>query len=79
LYNKHMNILGLFFVLLLLAIVISARDDVFGGKADILKALVKELATGKAQILRNKPFIAALLSILIGMTARTSFFDKVGC
>src|ERR671923_955223 len=72
-----MNILGLLFVLLLLTIVILTRDDVFGGKADILKALIKEVATRKAQILRNKPFIAVVLSILIGMTARTNLFDKI--
>ncbi len=72
-----MNILGLLFVLLLLTIVILTKDDVFGGKANILKSLIKGLTTRKTQILRNKPFIAAVLSILIGMTARTSLFDRV--
>ena len=73
-----MNFLGLLFVLLLLTIVILTRDDVLGGKADILKVLIKELATRKAQILRNKTFIAAVLAILIGMTARTNLFDRIG-
>ncbi len=73
-----MNILGLLFVLLLLIIVILTRDDVFGGKADILKVLIKELAARRTQIFKNKPFIAAVLSILIGMTARTNLFDRIG-
>jgi hypothetical protein len=76
-YNSGMNILGLLFVLLLLTIVILTRDDVFGGRTDILKELLKELATRKAHILKNKPFIAAVLAILIGMTARTNIFDKI--
>lgn len=72
-----MNILGLIFVLLLLTIVILTRDDVFGGKTDLTRTLIKELAKRKGQILKHKPFIAALLSILIGMTARTNLFDKI--
>ena len=72
-----MNILGFLFVLLLITIVVLTRDDVFGGKADLIRALIKGLVTRRGQIFKNKPFIAAVLSILIGMTARTNLFDKI--
>jgi hypothetical protein len=72
-----MNFLGFFFVLLLITIVVVTRDEVFEGKADIFRALTRELTARKGRILSNKPFIAAVLSILIGMTARTNLFDKI--
>src|ERR1700752_3235130 len=72
-----MNILGLLFVILLITIVILTRDDIFRGKTDLTRALIKNLTTRKAQILKNKVFICALISILIGMTARTDLFDRI--
>jgi hypothetical protein len=72
-----MNIFGLLFVLLLLTVVVLTRDDVFGGTVDVFRTLIKELATKKGQILRNKAFISGLLSILIGITARTYILDKI--
>jgi hypothetical protein len=72
-----MNFLGFLFVLLLIMIVVLTRDDVFGGKANLIRALVTEFTARKGRILSSKPFIAAVLSILIGMTARTNLFDKI--
>lgn len=72
-----MNFLGFLFVLLLIMIVVLTRDDVFGGKANLIRSLITELAARKGRILSYKPFIAAVLSILIGLTARTNLFDKI--
>jgi hypothetical protein len=72
-----MNILGFVYVLLLITIVILTRNDIFEGKADLIRSLIKKLAIRRGQILKNKVFISALLSILIGMTARTDLFDKI--
>ena len=72
-----MNFLAFLFVLLLLAIVFVVRDDIFGASANVLRKFIKELATKKGQILKNKALISALLLILIGLTARTNLFDKI--
>lgn len=77
-YNKHMNILGLLFVLLLLTVVILTKDDIFGGRVDTIKALIRELGTKRGNILKNKAFISVLFSILIGITARTNLLDRIG-
>lgn len=72
-----MNILGLLFVLLLLTVVILTKDDIFRGRVDTIKALIRELGTRRGNILKNKAFISALFSILIGITARTNLLDKI--
>jgi hypothetical protein len=72
-----MNILALAFVSLFIMIVILTRDYIFGGKANIPRLLMKEIAAKRGQILKDKLFISVLISILIFFTARTTLFDKI--